>query len=188
MTMATVKLPFRISAVELTDCAQTPQTPQSNPTPDPQEMAREVQRLLAEPKAELSSASQALKQATEQLHELVTNVTEHVEQQVVQLAFGIAEKILLRQIDQGQYKIDTIIEHALNQLDTRRGVTVRLNPKDLKTSELATQAHDNSSEIMFVPDATIQQGGCFVECLEGFLDLQVHSQLDAITASLQEVS
>lgn len=184
MTALMIKMPGRVVSVNLVDPSQAKSEPA--PAMDEAEIKRRVEQMLAEPRKELESAIASMREAATQLRELTSQLSGQIESQVLDLAIGIAQKVLMHNIDKGQYQIDTIIRQALDRLNTRQCVTVRLNPRDIGNCKLASDQPEGAGSLSFVADANMQPGGCFVECPEGFIDFQVQSQLEAVAASLRE--
>jgi flagellar assembly protein FliH len=148
-------------------------------------LRRQMEQSLQRDKAALASAQQALQQAAAQIQQLQQQVVAEAEEQLVQLAVEIAQKVLAQEIKAEGYDIDPIVKEALEQAPVRKNVVVRLNPADLSRCEVAG-AQDEEGEIRFVADADVPPAGCVVETGEGVVESAPAQRLDEVADALKE--
>jgi flagellar assembly protein FliH len=112
----------------------------------------------------------------------------HWRSEAVRLSVAIAERILRRELAADP----TISQHWLTEaLDLAAGasdITVRLAPTDLdhlkRHAESLAATMAGIGEARFVPDPSIEPGGCRVETRHGAIDQQHTSQHDRLAEEL----
>jgi len=128
----------------------------------------------------------ALEGAVQRLDQLQADVLEQTEQQLVDLAMGIARKVLAQEIDTGHYDIESIIKEALKRVSTRREVLIHLNPEDHARCEVARQTGETEStgRVKFVPDPQVEPAQCLIETPEGTIESSMATRLANVVAVL----
>lgn len=110
---------------------------------------------------------------------------------MVELTVQITRKVIHRELQLDREVIKEIVTSTLKSIEGEREVKIRLNPEDLELLENQKQellsTNGGIREIDFVPDRSIELGGCIVETDFGGIDATVTSQLEEIETKLLEV-
>ncbi|MCE5326312.1 MAG: hypothetical protein LLG01_07830 [Planctomycetaceae bacterium] len=142
----------------------------------------DLQRELAAERDATAQARQAMEQGAAELVRLLHELPIGIEKQLAQLALGIARKVICREIEAGRYEIDAIVAEALEGIDTRGGVVVRLNAADLARSGLAKNAGGDGA--VFQADAAIEPGQCRIETPDGVAEWTLDNHMEEIARAL----
>ncbi|MCX5672044.1 MAG: FliH/SctL family protein [Planctomycetota bacterium] len=129
-------------------------------TPNPQ-------ALLDEERKNLVQVGKALELAVQRLSALEEQTIADAETQLVELALAVAQKVLMQEIENGRYRVETIVREALRHLPTRRVMVVRLNPEDLAAWEQAAAGAAATEKLPVVADSRLRRAECLVETAEG---------------------
>lgn len=108
------------------------------------------------------------------------------ERDVVELALGVAAKILGREVERGA-AVD-IVAQALSAVRRARRVRVRISPLDAESvrarePELAARLAQGAG-LDLCEDPSIARGGCLVETENGVVDARLETQLEALRRAL----
>ena len=104
---------------------------------------------------------------------------------IARLSVEIARKVLMRNITDGDYEIETIIKEALGSVPDSAGLVVRLNPGDLSDLQALQQAGDESlAGVKLTADAAVGRAECVVESSKGMIKLMIEDHLDQISKAL----
>jgi len=146
-------------------------------------------KLFELQKENLSQLCRTLQNATEKIKEFQQNIFKEYKEQIAKLSVEIARKVLMQQIEQGDYKIDTIIKEALKDAPTYQNLIVHLNPEDL--SQYQKVGQNNTAElpegIEFTADSTVGRAECMLETPKGIVELSIDENLDRIAKALGKV-
>jgi flagellar biosynthesis/type III secretory pathway protein FliH len=113
-----------------------------------------------------------------------TEVRQH-NQQIAKLAVEIARKVLVQEISQNHYKIETILQEALRNAPSRQGVSVRLNPTDAASLRKQEQDSDELfSGITIEPDPNVKPADCVVVTPKGLVESFTETHLIHIAEAL----
>lgn len=119
----------------------------------------------------------------EELGRLRTQMIQHTERQMVQLALVVARRILKREVAIDQDLVVAMARVALDRLGERAHATVRMNPEDLNATGVAPTEWAGP-HVTIVPDASLGRGQCQVESDFGFIDAGVDAQFEQIAQAL----
>jgi flagellar biosynthesis/type III secretory pathway protein FliH len=189
-----VTLPGRISGVNISEGIVEGERPSpSEEALAPEEQAPPREQVPAVPagppqettqvpdpeREKLKQLCGALAGAVHKLDQLQADVLEQSEQQLVDLAMAIARKVLMQEVDAGNYDIESIVKEALKRVSPRREVVIRLSPQDHARCEMARQEAEAGSEgrVKFVPDPQVEPAQCLVETVEGTIESSMETQL-----------
>ncbi len=142
-------------------------------------------------KAMFSQACQALNDATGKLNAFYDKVFAKHAEGVAKLSVDIASKILVREVDNGNYQIEAIIKEAMKNAPVRHDVVVHLNPDDYTHSREVLQDQQNEQGgafigIQFVSDPKIGRAECLVETPKGIVKSLIAENLERIGQALQK--
>lgn len=158
----------------------------------PQTVTAEQTRLIAELDAQKKQAEQTfelLTQAAEQLGQTCQSLIRDHQDQIAQLAVEIARTVLMRQIEEGAYDIQTIVKEALSHSPTLEDVTVRVNPQDLAQCRalMSDKKHNETMlGIQFTADPQIGRAECVVESPKGIIQSLIDEHLKQISEALSK--
>jgi flagellar assembly protein FliH len=138
-----------------------------------------------------AAAEATLAQSIRHLQALVGNVFEShtgffraAERQVVDLALQIAQKVIEREVENMPDLAINVIRAALEEMDARTAVRVRVNPDDVELLRRrwaqVVPPGINPERIELLGDERVKAGGAIVDTTQG----QVDAQLDAKLAQL----
>ncbi len=137
---------------------------------------------------EAASAVEALAQATKALPSVKQMIYDKSEEQMVRLAFAIAEKILHQEVSERKDVIIDVLKGVLKNIQETEGMKIRLNTQDfrymMEVKKDFLQSFDGIRNVVFEEDTSIKRGGAVVETLLGEIDARLESQLKEIKAVL----
>ncbi len=106
-------------------------------------------------------------------------------QAVLQLACDIARQVLRREIQTDAQSLMPVIHEVLALVDEdAQRITVHLHPDDLAAVQAAAQAAASSALITWVPDTTVDVGGCRVLHAGTTIDATLPTRWQRVIASL----
>ena len=147
----------------------------------------EIQRRVEAERAQLRSACQALTSAASQLQDFRRDLLKDAEGQLVDLATGIARKILMREVQAGRHEIEPIVKEALARVPPHHDVVVHLNPGDWARRQTAQQGDEaaESEHVRFVSDPEVGPAECVLETPEGIVESTLDAHLSEIGEALK---
>jgi flagellar biosynthesis/type III secretory pathway protein FliH len=149
------------------------------------------------------AAEAMMAESIHRLQQLTSGVLENhtaffraAERQVVDLALQIAQKVIEREVENMPDLAITIIRAALEEMDTRTAVRVRVSPddEDLLRRRWAQVVPPGVSpdRIELVVDERVQSGGAIIDTTQGQVDAQLDTKLaqlgNALWTFVMEVS
>jgi flagellar biosynthesis/type III secretory pathway protein FliH len=128
----------------------------------------------------------ALDTAAFELKHIQQNMVKEHKEQIAKLAVEIARKVLMQEIKEGDYKIETIIKEALDNVPTLQDVEVHLNPEDFAQCQISEAGHDqeNFKDVKLVPDPNVGKAECLIETPKGIIESVIEEHLDNISKAL----
>ena len=190
MSRPIIKLTAPIIAVHTADRRQAATGDLASPTYEAAlaAMQTEMQQQLTGGMARISSARQALAVAGDEFRRVQEQLVGELEQNVVKLALEVAHKVLMQEVQAGNYQIEPIIKEALLHVSVRKNVVVRLNPEDYAVCEMAQQSGGvapNAGDLHFIADPMVPRAACVLETSQGVVESSVDGHLDEISKALQ---
>jgi flagellar assembly protein FliH len=145
--------------------------------------------------AGLAAAEEATAQALQQLaavlegiHENHTSFYRAAERQVVDLALQIAQKVVEREIENMPDLAVNVIRAALEEMDARTAIRVRVNPDDFELLQRrwpqVVPPGVGADRIELVADERVQAGGGVIETTHGLVDAQLATKLEQLGNAL----
>jgi flagellar biosynthesis/type III secretory pathway protein FliH len=138
--------------------------------------------------AGMAAVEEAMAESANRFAELVANVHENhaaffraAERQVVDLALQIAQKVVERELENMPDLAVNVIRAALEEMDARTAVRVRVNPDDAEllrrrwTQVVPLSVGPDRVELQ--PDERVSSGGAIIETTHGQVDAQLESKL-----------
>jgi len=151
-----------------------------------QGFAEGVSKGRALQKEEAGRAIAAVNDLMNQLSGLRQEIIEKAEQQILQLAFAIAGKVIHQEVRQNGTVAASVLREAVKSVTDRDGMKVRLNPQDfryiMEIKDEILREMDGVKNIVFEEDPGIKAGGVVVETLFGEVDARLEQQFQEIKA------
>jgi flagellar biosynthesis/type III secretory pathway protein FliH len=136
---------------------------------------------IAAAEAAMAETLQRLTALIEGVHESHTSFFRSAERQVVDLALQIAQKVVEREVENMPDLAVNVIRAALEEMDGRTAVRVRVSPDD---EELLRRRWSQvvppgigAERIDLQADPRVQSGGAIIETTHGQVDAQLESKL-----------
>ncbi len=137
---------------------------------------------------DVALAMDALAAATKALPSIKKNILEKGEEQMVKLAFAIAEKIIQQEVATRKDVILGVLKGAIKNVADTEGMKIRLNTQDfrymMEVKKDFLQSFDGIRNVVFEEDSSIKRGGAVVETTFGEVDARLENQLKEIKAAL----
>ncbi len=138
--------------------------------------------------AGVAAAEEAMSLSVQRLAVLVNGIHEShasffrsAERQVVDLALQIAGKVVEREVENMPDMAINVIRAALEEMDARTAVRVRVNPADeellRRRWSQVVPAGIGADRIELQQDERVQSGGAVIETTHGQVDAQLESKL-----------
>jgi flagellar assembly protein FliH len=125
-----------------------------------------------------------LTQTLEELTQVRAQMIYQTERQMVQLALGVARRVVQREVSLNPDLLIAMARVAMERLGETAQVKVRLHPDDYEAAGAARVAQLAGSNVMILADAHLSRGGCRIESDMGILDAGVDAQLQEIARAL----
>ena len=193
MPEASVFRPLLDGAVPVAEAAE-PVTASDAP-PEPGD---ELQRAFhagyehgrEEATGQLATVAESLVKALEELAEFRGRLRERYERELLELALGVARKIVQQELAERPEIWLGLIRAAVRRVVDRERITVRVPPRLLAflrdaLPELRASL-DAVKELDLVEDPSLPAGGCIIESRFGEVNLGVEAQLETIERTLRE--
>lgn len=139
-------------------------------------------------KETFSQACQTLNNVVEKLNQFCTKLFSEHKTEIARLSVEIARKVLVQKIENGDYKIESIIQEALEKSPDHQDVAVHLNPEDLEQCQKAQQDEPGGifAGIKFVSDPKIGRAECMLESPKGIVESRIEEHLEQIGKALNK--
>jgi flagellar assembly protein FliH len=135
-------------------------------------------------KKETLQSIQALSALIQDLSGLKKNILEAAEEQILQLALAIAEKVIHMETTTNRDVIQNVLRAAMKSIVDRENMKIRVHPQDfqymLEIKSDFLKNFDGIKNIVFEEDASITRGGAILETMFGEVDARVDQQYNAI--------
>ncbi len=138
--------------------------------------------------AGLAAAEEAMGESVHRLAALLDGIHENhasffrtAERQVVDLALQIAQKVVEREVENMPDMAINVIRAALEEMDARTAVRIRVNPADEELLRRrwaqVVPSGIGADRIELQQDERVQSGGAIIETTHGQVDAQLESKL-----------
>jgi flagellar assembly protein FliH len=106
-------------------------------------------------------------------------------EQVLQLALAIARQVVRREVEVDASTVMPALREAVaSVIDQQTHPRVHLNPADLEHLRVDLEADGLLKGCRFVPDASVQRGGCRVETAHSDVDATIESRWQRVLAAV----
>jgi flagellar assembly protein FliH len=135
--------------------------------------------------AEAQPALEKLARSVEEIARLRPRLLRESEAELVELAMGIARRILRRELSVDAEALQGLVKGALEKLSAREICRIRAHP-ELEPGIRRCLEREAQSGIQVIGDATLERGGILVETSRGKLDASLETQLAEIGRGLAD--
>ena len=138
----------------------------------------------------LSQVCQVLQEVINKVNDLQENVLKRHKEEIAKLSVEIARKILMQKVQDGDYRIESVVEETLEKVPTRQDVVVHLNPEDLVQYQELHKDDSNGklSGIKFVSDPNVGRAECVLETPKGIVESFINEHLERIGEALRKAN
>lgn len=137
---------------------------------------------------DIAAKLEVLSAVAKTIPQIKEDILEKGEQQMVKLAFAIAEKILLQEVATRKDVMTGVLQGALKNINDTEGIKVHLHPQDfrymMEVKKDFLQSFDGIRNLVFEEDSSVQRGGVVVETMFGEVDARLETQLKEIKAAM----
>ena len=141
-------------------------------------------RQIEELKAQKSLYSDACRT----VQNLAAKLNQFYEKIFVEQSEEIARKVLMQKVQDGDYKIESIIKEILKNAPTHQDLVVRLNSQDMADCQKIQQdgGGDELASVKLVADANIGRAECVLESPKGIIKSLIDEHLEQIAKALNK--
>ena len=142
-------------------------------------------------RADIESIGESFAMSLQELGEFRARLKERYERELLELALGVARKVVQQELAERPEIWLGMIRSAVKRAVDRERITVRV-PADLlgflrqSLPELRASL-EHVKELELVEDPTLPRGACIIESRFGDIDIGVDTQIDATRRALVEV-
>jgi flagellar assembly protein FliH len=132
----------------------------------------------------------ALGRLTAELAEFATlrrRLRREAEEDLVQLAIAVARRVLRRELSADPSALHGIIKAALDRLESREILRLRLHPHDAPAAAEMLRERGAPAQIEVAADPSLERGAFLVETARGTLDASIETQLREIERGLTDL-
>lgn len=148
-----------------------------------------VEEGLREGKEKVDQLCLQLQQLLEQMSEQRHTFLKEAEEQILQVAIAIAERIVKKAIQVDKEVAISNIREALKRIEAEEELIIKVNPDDMKVvtfyKERLKEEAKGVGELKIEADPSIQKGGCRLYTRFGFLDADIPTQFQALREKLK---
>jgi flagellar assembly protein FliH len=147
-----------------------------------------AETALREVREELAQLGQALAAALAAFEEDKRRLLGSAERGVLELALAIARRVCRHDAGASSASAHANARNLLEMVKHEGGLELRLNPAECDgLREMAPELIASAgrlSHVEFVPDPTVERGGCVLHARDGTIDASLETQLDRVAQSL----
>jgi flagellar biosynthesis/type III secretory pathway protein FliH len=122
---------------------------------------------MREQQAKVQQACKVLESAATQLNDTRSQLLCDAEEQLLELAIGLAGKAMMQEIQDGRHRIEPLLKEALLRVGGRQDVVVYLHPEDLAQCLVADGQLPELANVKLQADEVVHRGQCLVETSQG---------------------
>lgn len=137
---------------------------------------------------ELTQTCKILNDITTNLKNFYNTLLKEHKDQIARLSVEIARKILIQKVNDGDYKIETIIKEIIQNAPSRQDIVIHLHPKDLQRYENTLKKNPDCilQGIELVPDPNIGLAECKLKSPKGDIEFIIDEHLEKISEALKK--
>lgn len=149
-------------------------------------LAEGREKGLNEVAAKITEANEIIKKA----HQERKNIINNLEDEIINFAITLAEKIVRTEIDKNSAVIKNIAKDLLDMMQDAEVVTLKMNPDDynyLQDFYSELQARLSQGTLKLEQDTTLCKGDCIVISEGGLIVAKIDQEINKLQEILQEV-
>jgi flagellar biosynthesis/type III secretory pathway protein FliH len=129
-----------------------------------------------------SEVCQTLQVIAAKLNQFYDQIFAGHKEEIAKLSVEIARKVLVQKVQDGDYKIESIVKEILNNSPAQHDLVLKLNPKDLADCQKLQQENggDVLAGVKLVADAGIGRAECVLESPKGIIKSLIDEHLEQI--------
>ena len=149
--------------------------------------ARQMEELKAQ-KSLYSDACRTVQNLAAKLNQFYEKIFVEQSEEIARLSVEIARKVLMQKVQDGDYKIESIIKEILKNAPTHQDLVVRLNSQDMADCQKIQQdgGGDELASVKLVADANIGRAECVLESPKGIIKSLIDEHLEQIGKALKK--
>jgi flagellar biosynthesis/type III secretory pathway protein FliH len=174
----TLRMPGAVRSVRVVS-GEVVSAPASAPVspPPPTKPALDAQWMQAQ-QAKVQQACLALESAAAQLNQARAEMLAEAEEQLLELAIGLAGKAMMQDIEAGRHRIEPLLKEALLRVQGRQDVVVYLHPEDLAQCLTEEGQPSELCNVKLQADEVVHRGQCLVETSQGAMISSFTDRMD----------
>jgi len=138
-------------------------------------------------KRNLSLASESVAKLIRELETLKEKLLERFEQEILDLVFLVAGKVIHREVNADREIILSVLRDAMKTMRGKEDVRVRMNPEDYRyITEANPDFLGSYGEVSIEKDEEIGRGGAVIEAHSGAVDARLDQQLGKVRDELYD--
>jgi flagellar biosynthesis/type III secretory pathway protein FliH len=179
-------MPGAITSVRASNTPPPPQAanPPEAPAPAPVKPAPDADWMRAQ-QLKVHQACTVLESAAAQLNQTRSQLVADAEEQLLELAIGLASKAMMQEIEAGRHRIEPLLKEALLRVGGRQDVVVYLHPEDLAQCLTEEGQPPELANIKFQADEVVHRGQCLVETSQGAMVTSYSDRLDDLADAVR---
>ncbi len=183
----TIKVPRTIRTINIVETGSAVMEPPALEPVWEGDIETSPQNNSVTQKLRYDKALQALEAAAGKLCLVYEKMIIEHRQAIAKLSIEIARKILTQKVKDGDYKIESIVQEAINNAPARQNVVVRLNPQDFAKCQQMQQGDSTLASVKLVADPMIGAAECVVETPKGKVESLIDGHLEQVARALNKV-
>lgn len=152
--------------------------------PAPPKPAIDPQWMQAQT-VKVQHACRALESAATELHEARKELLAEAEEQLLELAIGLAQKAMMQEIQGGRARIEPLLKEAILRVQGRQDAIVYLNPEDLAQCLTEEGQLPDFSNVKLQSDEVVHRGQCLVETPQGAMISSFTDRMDDLADAIR---
>jgi flagellar biosynthesis/type III secretory pathway protein FliH len=145
-------------------------------------------RELERQKAECLQLLGALRGVVDKLNKFYDTMFVGHKEEIAKLSVGIARKILMQEVKEGNYEIEKIVQEAIKSAPTHEDVVVHLSFEDLVQCQKLQEGEPEGllAGVKLVGDPNIGRAECYVETSKGTVESMIEGNLELVGKALSK--
>lgn len=154
-----------------------------------QQVTESGQQMLTQAKEDIVDVCKTLKNATAKLNQLHEEIISAHHEEIARFSVQIAEKILLKEIQAGNYDIVKIVQETLKTAPNPQEITIRLNTDDLQKYQKVSKDNSISAfeNVKMIGDMNISPAQCIIETDKGMVQYFIDEHLKQVEDALSNM-
>ena len=148
------------------------------------------EKAYLEEKARIDSEMEIFRNLIEEVKVIKSDLMKENEKQIVNLCFYMAKRLLMKEVEEDEAYIQTLIKKTLEMAQSDEEVTIRVSPED----KIWLDRHQDTilKELNLDPstkieeDSQVSRGGVIIETNHGVIDASIEQRLAKLESIVKE--